>query len=315
MTFMLAKANVAFVRAQLPGAHDSHHTTGWLAARSEALRRALNSHFSLPVMLAILLGIVHSALRRDRPAWLFVLWSGSVLACIVLVTGTIEPERLSIYWIPPLLALAATLATRASRDAIGAAIATLLVCTVAYQAWLGVRRPAQTARGYEDAARFVVQQPRSATILFSGEADSGLFVFFVRKHDPGRTQIVLRADKVFTTSFMAHASVEERISSPDEIYPALRRYGTRYVIIEDRPTQARVLRWVREAVKSENFREIHRAPLLSNDPRLRNASIAVYEYLGASSPAPDAMVDIKLALIGRQLLIPLRELLDRRFLD
>jgi hypothetical protein len=265
-------------------------------------------------VLAFALGLVHCWRRRDRPALLYVLWAGSVLACIVFITGTIEPERLSVYWVPALVALAATLATRAGRDAAGAALGIFLLLTVMSQVWLGLRWPAQTARGYEEAARVVVRQPRSATVMFSGEVDSGLFVFFVRKHDPERRQIVLRADKVFTTSFMQYASVEERISSPDEIFPALQRYGTRYVVIEDRPTEARVLQWVRQAVKGDHFREIFRTPLVSGDPRLRNASIAVYEYLGASAPAADAMVDIKLALIGRQLLIPLSELLDRRFL-
>ena len=314
MTLMLAKANVGFVRDQLPGLQEPHQTMGWFAARQDAIRRALESQFSTPVVLAVVLGLVNGWRRRDRAALLYVLWAGSVLACIVFITGTIEPERLSIYWVPALAALAGTLATRANRGAVGAAVAAFLALAVVYQAWFGLRWPAQTARGYEEAARFVVQQTRAATVLFSGEVDSGLFVFFVRKHDPARTQIVLRADKVFTTSFMQYASVEERISSPDEIYPALRRYGTRYVVIEDRLPQARVLQWVREAVKGSRFREIFRAPLVSNDPRLRNASIAVYEYLEASPPAEDAMVDIKLALIGRQLLIPLRDLLDRRFL-
>lgn len=57
--------------------------------------------------------------------------------------------------------------------------------------------------GYEQAARYVTAQPRGSTVMFSGDVDTGYFIFFVRKlTNPQRRQIVLRSDKIFTVSDM-----------------------------------------------------------------------------------------------------------------
>jgi hypothetical protein len=313
MTVMLAKANVGYLRVQVPG-HSAHHSAGWLPGRSAAVQAALRSQFTSPVLAAIAVALMAAVASRDRRSLLYVAWFVSVLACVVAVTGTIEPVRFSMYWIPALLALAGTVAMSVRRGVAAGLIAVLAGLALAHQGWVGAHTSPETTRGYEAAAQVVLQQPPAATVMFSGEIDSGLFVFFVRKHDPSRRQIVLRADKVLATSFMASASVEDRIAAPEEIYDVLRYYGTRYVVVEDRPTQARVLQWVRQAVHTDRFRQLYHAPLVSDDPRLRNASIGVYELRDARAPDPGAVLDIKLALIGQQLDIPLRELIARRYL-
>ena len=312
VTLTMAKANVNFVRGQISGRAD-RHAPGWVAARAAALHHALTHQFSAPVLALTTLGLVAAALRRDRAALLYALWSGSVLLSVLVITGTLEPTRYSMYWIVPLLALAAGLVSaprRSLKPALGAVVGIVL----AHQVWLGANTPAPTTSGYEAAARFVVEQPRAATIMFSGEIDSGLFVFFVRKYDRERAQIVLRADKILTTSFMQHSAIEERISSPAEIFDALQRFGTRYVVVEERATKVRVLRWVEDVVRTDRFRELYRAPLISDDPRMPNAWIGVYEYKDAARPASDAVLDIKLPLAGQRLAVPLGELLERRFL-
>jgi hypothetical protein len=312
VTLMMAKANVSFVRNQIGG--DDGHSPGWLAGRVAAVRYALVHQFSAPVLSLMAVGLMAALLRRDRRSLLYVLWSGSALLCVVVITGTLEPTRYSMYWIPPLLALAAGLAATRARGRMIPALGAMVAVAVGHQVWLGAHTPAPTTSGYEGAARFVVQQPRATSIMFSGEIDSGLFVFFVRKYDPDRAQIVLRADKVLTTSFMQHAAIEERISSPAEIFDALQRFGTRYVVVEERATNVRVLGWVQEAVHTDSFRELYRAPLVSDDPRMPNAWIGVYEYRHATAPAADAVLDIKLPIAGQRLAVPVRELLDRRFL-
>ena len=312
VTLMMARANVSFVRAQM-GAGDDH-SPGWVAGRAAAVHYALVHQFSAPVLALMAVGLLAAVLRRDRRSLLYVLWSGSALLCLLVITGTLEPTRYSVYWIPPLLTLAAGLAASRNGAPSMRAIGAIVALAVGHQVWLGAHTPAPTTSGYEGAARFVIQQPRAATIMFSGEIDSGLFVFFVRKYDPERVQVVLRADKVLTTSFMQHAAIEERISSPAGIFDALHRFGTRYVVVEERDTNVRVLRWVQDVVRTDSFRELYRAPLLSDDPRMPNAWIGVYEYRHATAPAVDAVLDIKLPLAGQQLAVPVRELLDRRFL-
>jgi hypothetical protein len=313
LTLTLAQANVGYVRGQVTGRHTAD-ATEWLSSRTTAVRYAFAHQFSGLVLVAIGLGALSGAVRRDRGSLLFVLWFASVLLCVLLLTGTLEPVRYSMYWIPPLLAIAASLAATPIRRGAGTVLTTILAIAVAHQAWLGAHTPATTTSGYEAVAKFVVQQSRAATVLFSAEIDSGLFVFFVRKHDPNRNQVILRADKVLTTSFMRHSSIEERIASPSEIYDVLHRYGTRYIVVEDRPTTVRVLKWVQDVVQTPDFREIYRVPLISNDPRLPGASLAVYEYQHATPPDPNAVLDIRLPIVGQRLAVPLSELLERRFL-
>jgi hypothetical protein len=113
---------------------------------------------------------------------------------------------------------------------------------------------------------------------------------------------------------MHSASFEERISSPSEIYDVLRRFGTRYVVVEHRPTDARVFKWVQEAVQTDEFGELYRIPLESTDPRLPNAWLGVYEYRHATEPAPGAVLDIKVPLARQQIDAPLRDLMNRRYL-
>jgi hypothetical protein len=313
VTLVMAKANVSFVRNQIAGGR-SAHSVGWLAGRTAAVQYAVVHQFSAPVLAAIGLGLLAAALRRDRGALLYVLWVGSVLSCVLVLTGTLEPLRYSMYWMPPLLALAAGLAATGGRDRAAPVLAVALAAIVVHQVWLGAHAVAPTTSGYEDAARFVVRQPHSPTIMFSGEIDSGLFVFFVRKHDPNRTQVVLRADKILATSFMGHAAIEERIDSPDEIPGLLKHFGTRYLVVEERATPVRVLNWVQNLVRTDAFRELHRTPLVSDDPRLPVAWLGVYEYRFAADPAPDAVLDIKLPIAATRIAVPLDELRDRRFL-
>jgi hypothetical protein len=166
------------------------------------------------------------------------------------------------------------------------------------------------ADGYEEAARFVLSQQDSSTILYSGPVDTGYFVFFVRKHDPMERAVVLRSDKLLTTSLMSELSVEDRIGSAEEIYPLLRRFGTRFVVIADSPTGSRVLDWLRDETKTPHFTERLRIPIVSRDPRLRGQDLVVYEYNEAQSPDADAEIDLRIPLIGREIRVPLADLLS-----
>jgi len=102
---------------------------------------------------------------------------------------------------------------------------------------------------------------------------------------------------------MGRLSVEDRIANPKDIYALLDRYGTRFIVIEDRPSGAIVLDWLREELKSDKF--IERRRIASG---LRGASIVVYEYAQAKRPDPDAVIDINIPLVASQIRVPLSDL-------
>ena len=236
---------------------------------------ALTAQLAVPVIILALAGAVRALARRDRRALVFVIWTIGVLAGVLLTR--FDPARYSIYWIPALCVLAATagydlLTGRAARTA----MAVVLAAAASAQVIVAARVHLPGADGYEEAARFVLASQPGPTVLFSGDVDSGYFTFFIRKHDPARRLVVLRADKMLTTSRLDRIDVEERIDRREQIEDVLRTFGTRFVVVEDRPSRARVLEWLREEVRSPRFAERTNIPIGSDDRRLRGTSLKVY---------------------------------------
>ena len=273
---------------------------------------ALQPQFAIPVLLLAAVGAIRAAINRDRRSLVFVCWVASVLAGLLLA-GVYEPFRYSVYWVPALCALAGSaLSGLKPGSAIRAVALTAMVIAAGVQGRAASRVALPAADGYEDAARFVLASSPGATVMFSGDIDTGFFTFFIRKHDPARRLVVLRADKVLTTSRMALTSVEDRIERPEQIYDALRTFGTRFVVIEDQPSRSHVLDWLRTELHTPRFQERRRIPIGTTDPRLRGVDLVVYEYLGATAPAPDAVLSMRMPLVSRSIAIKLADLTGGR---
>jgi len=240
-----------------------------------------------------------------------VYWMVSVLASALLITGPVEPVRYSILAVPAYCVCAASLVRTARSPELRRIVAVGLAFAVAWQLWSerGMR-PARMG-GYEEAARFVLADAdgqSAPTVLYSASVDTGAFVFFVRKHDPARRLVVLRSDKLLTTSLMGQVSVEDRIRSPQEIYPLLDRYGTKFIVIEDMPSGSIVLDWLRDELRGDRFIERRRIGVDQSDSSRRGPSLVVYEYKDARPPDPDAEIDLNLPLVGREIRVRLSAL-------
>jgi hypothetical protein len=281
------------------------------------LADALQAQLAWVVLAAAAAALVRAALARDARAVVFAAWIACVAPALFFFGGSQEEgPRYTLYWVPALCVLAASLAAgwRHRFAKIAIPVVLLIGAVMQVRTTQPIAERMTQAGGYEEAAQFVVGANPGPTVLFSGDVDTGYFPFFVRKHDPERRLIVLRSDKLFTTSLMARPSVEERIASPAEIYPTLRRFGTRFVVLEDRPSRSRVLEWLREELKSPRFIERRRIPIRSTDFRLVGTTLAIYEILDPSPPVRDAVLSMRLPIIGRSLTVRLQDLLDRRLL-
>jgi hypothetical protein len=304
MTFALSQTNVAWA---IRGAGRATREPG------EILLTAIEGQFGWQVLLLSLAGGALALYKRDRRLLLFLLWVPGVLLGLLLF-GRIDPPRYSVYWIPALCALAASLTTawRDRRVSVPIFVAALLALSVQVSA--SIRMDVVRAEGYEEAAQFVLQMNPGPTVLFSGDVDTGFFTFFVRKHDPERRLVVLRSDKILTTSFVGRMSVGDRITHPREIYEILHRFGVKFIVIEDRPSQSHVLEWLREELRSSRFVERRRIPFKTSDRRLRGTSLVIYEYTSASAPLDNAILSMNLPLIGRSVTVRLSDLIDRKYL-
>lgn len=256
-------------------------------------------------------GLVMAIVQRDRRILTGLYWTVSVLAGVCFVTGPVEPGRYSLLAVPAYCLCAASLLGVGGSRRFRGGLIVVLTFTVIWQFWWGRGTRLPSAGGYEEAARFVLADsgsPPAPTVLYSASMDTGIFVFFVRKHDPAGRLAILRSDKLLTTSLMGQMSVENRIASPSEIYTLLDRYGTKFVVIEDRPSGSVVLDWLRDELKGDRFIERRRIPIAGAGSPLTDPSLAVYEYTGARSPDPDAEIDIRIPLVGREIHVRLSDL-------
>jgi hypothetical protein len=302
LTWVMSPMNVALV--QFVATEDSG-----LSLDASVVWSIVRAHLTMPMVFAAVAGGLSSVVHRDRRILLSVTWLASTLIAVSLTTGSMNPAHYGMIAVPAYFLAAASLVGVVRSIPARQAGTALLVLVAMWQVWTGRHVRPVGADGYEAAAQYVLSQGASPTILFSGPVDTGYFIFFVRKHDPLRRHVVLRADKLFTTSRLDDLNMENRITDRQEIYGQLRTFGTRYIVVEDIPTDARVIEWVREELKTSRFIERKRIPIVSADRRLRDANLVIYEYRDAQPPDSRAEVVINVPLVGRGVRVPLADLI------
>ena len=189
----------------------------------------------------------------------------------------ITRPRDSIYWIPAFSLFAATSVNFFQYRSWKILASTILIIVAGYQFAIAYKMEPGYVDGYEEAAKYVVEHRKGESVLYQEIEDTGYFIFFVRKHDPGQDLIVLRTDKILATSKM-YSVVKERINSREQIYEILQKYGVGYVVLEDKKSESQALEWLREEVKTDNFILRKKVILRSSYQEVNNVPLAIYEY-------------------------------------
>lgn len=297
----------------------SQTNVAWVANKSLTSRLSLSNisyhlnvlwqcHLTLPVLILSLISIFVSIYRRDKGAIIFLLW---IISCYLLITylGAQEP-RYAMYWIPAYCLFAATTVNLLQYRPWKVLVSAMLLVIVGYQFIVAFQTEPTYANGYDQAARYVVENRKGESVLYSGVNDVGYFIFFVRKHDPNRDLIVLRANKILATSKM-NRIVKERINTREEIYKFLNNFGVGYVVIEDTATGSRSLEWLREEVKSAKFILRKEITLRSNNRKVSNVPLAIYEYKEYTPPKEGKILHMNIPLMGGSIEIPFKNLLHK----
>ncbi len=158
------------------------------------------------------------------------------------------------------------------------------------------------ARGYKEAAQYVVDNKKGAAVLYNAHVDTGYFIFQIRALDADRKMIVLLAEKLLATSFL-HRLVEDRIQDKDDIYKIFKDFGVCHVVLEDKPSKSRSIEWLREEVQKDQFILKKTIPILTNHKRLQGVDLKIYEYKSCGPPNPEAILEINLPLINRSITV------------
>ena len=308
MTMLMSPYNVAHAVSAASSVGES----GRVADVADSLSSAALEHFSLPILMLSVVGFVLLVIRRSPFAPSTAIWIAGT-GLVVGVAANQDPVRYAIYWTPAVAICFGALATLGGglrSWILGAVMMAALVAQVVESSRIRLAG----ADGYEQAARFVVDHPRGSTVMFAGDVDAGFFSFFVRKHDPERKAIVLRADKLLTTSMMGAVAIEDRIADASQIAGVVRTFGVGYVVVEDRPSRSKVQNWLLDELKTAGYVVRLTLPTFSTDVRLRNVNLLVYEVLNATPAAPDARLDIRLPLVSQQIDVPVSDLINRKYL-
>jgi len=273
------------------------------------LKSLWSYHLTLPVLLMSLCAITVSIYKRDKRAVFFLLW---IAGFYIQITCTpAQDYRYSMYWIPAFCLFPAVIIEFSSVRLWRILTSIVLIAIVSYQFVVSYQLDPEYTDGYEQAAKYVVEQSNGETILFSSDVDTGFFIFFVRKYDPNKNFIVLRADKILSTSLL-NRIIEDRITSREQVYDILDDFGVKHIVIEDKTYASYALEILREELKSENFLLLKNIDIHSNNKSISNYNLSIYEYKEHKNPKKGKELHMNIPLMGGEIKIKFDDLLVNR---
>jgi hypothetical protein len=305
-THFLAPQNFVLYPAFIP------EQIGWLALA--------------PALVGLAAGL---APNRRAASWPYL---AMLLATYVTFVPLAEPEsRHAIYWVPALCLFAADgalfLAARLgwhghlgrgwaatapqpsrrthgwdSRGTTEILVATILVVGTAWEAF---PKPTEYVRGYEDAARYVVEHNSETPVCLFDEFLGGNFIYQVRRHDAGRRLSVLRGDKLFYAVLSEPTGgYEELVRGEAEILALIYKYDPELIVVEEPQIHFEVpmAQLLRRTLRNhpERFEVVKVVPLDSNHVAYRGKKLVIYRNR-VRNPRREPLNSIRVLGLGRDI--------------
>ncbi len=218
--------------------------------------------------------------------------------------GIVE-ARHAIYWIPA-FALFAAQGVQFASQWLGSwarlVLGGFVVCATFWTTW---QAPAPYVRGYEEAARYIVDHNRDSPFCLIDTYLEGTLVYYIRLHDLDRRLWVLRADKLFYSvmSDPRYAYVEH-VHGKDALLAEIFRYDPELLLIEEPrvgPTLP-MADFLRSVIHEhpERFQLEATIPIETNHPTFARVKLNIYRNL-LRNPASDHQVNIDMLWLRRRL--------------
>ena len=309
ITLLLSPSNVSFgTSASIEEIIDK----SWLLNYIEII---WTHHLTPPVLFLSLMGIALGLWKRDRRCYLLIGWIISYY--LVMTFVTIGVPRFTMFWIPPFCLFAASLVDFFPFRYWRIGVAMIIFVIAGGQAVLAYNLESTFARGYKEAAQYVVDNRKGTAVLYNAKIDSGYFIFQTRALDSEREMIVLLADKVLATRYLDWI-FEERVHEKKGIYKVLKDFGVCHVVMEDKFSNSRSIEWLREEVQKDQYsrsiewlrEEVQKdqffilkktIPIQTNSKKLMGVTLKIYEYKFCVPPNLDATLEMNLPLINRSI--------------
>ena len=276
------------------------------------LKIIYNENLALPVIILSLAGLFLAIVKKDKRIVLPLLWIGAVYFTSTYFIA--KTNRYTIYLIPPFCLLAATLLESMvfPKKQLKYLILFLLSGTIIFQVFLIQHIKPFRASGFREAAKYVTDNPKGYTI-FLGTVNRGSFIFWVRKFDKDRRFIVLRGDKLLTSSAAFHKyKLKVYVNSAEQIYEIFKKYGSTYIVVLSKDTsEIPIFSVLLELLKTDKFKLVKEIPIDSDFGFLKGQKILIYERL---EPAylPKGELILPLPIVDKTIRIPVEELVKNR---
>jgi len=253
--------------------------------------------------------------EKDKNGLLFSLWIFWWYVCFSYIFGyqgsfSKYGNYYGIYVVPP-FCLFIVLTLNKLRDKLKFLPTLILIIITIYQIILSfnIKTP-YIPNIYEEAAKFVAQNPKGTTTLVSAYYD-GNFIFHVRRHDPKRRMIILRADKTLVSlAVFKRFGVYSHVYDENDIYNILQDYGTGYIVVEDKDLIGiKAFKMLRKILNSRNFTLIRHIKLKDTKKysfipsRIRGLSLLIYSYNNITPPRVNNLV-IKFPHMRKEIRVP-----------
>lgn len=216
--------------------------------------------------------LLKRAYRKDLMFLMWALWWYAMFSFFAA-----KDTRYLSFCIPP-LCLFAVLALRGIRlqfKGIRLAPAALVIMSL-FNLSMSYMKPIGYISGYEEAAKYVVEEAGAPTVVAFSGYHNGNFIFHVRKLDTNRNIVVLRGDKIFSD----HEWVAmHRDLAGQQLLRFLRDFGVKYVVLEtkerkDSPDIALLLK----LLPAGDFILRKEIKLKTNIRAFEGVSLQVYQY-------------------------------------
>lgn len=264
----------------------------------------ISYQLTIPALVLSVLGISSAVLKRDKRALYFGLL---ILATLVFFAYVVhKTERYTIFWLPAFALFAALPFVYFGRTRLqGFALGVLFVLVIGYQVNEVYQRPPNQAKGYREAAAFVLENSRSP-VVFVDAYNNGYFSYFMRALDDKRSMYVLRADKLLTSSSIAFKNrLQVHAENRDDIKSVLDEYGIDLIVVESEDLSGvPIHEEFRSYLKDGPFSLEDDIPIVQkNRPQLDNQRLLIYRYEEMKRSTADKLV-LPVPVVGKTIEVP-----------
>lgn len=277
-----------------------------------------HNHFSVPLLGLIVLGLIYGMIRKRPENIIYLVAIFSIYLFFSYIRHKIP--RYSMYWIP-YFCLFGALGLRWICDSFMKIIKNrnnyflYLFCAlpVLFQLSMLPNAFIAYASGYKEAAQYIIEKSKTPVVLFEGYAN-GQCIFFFRIHDNDREFVVLRGDKIISSSSINYKhKLKIHLNNKDEIVQAIHDMGVQFIVVESRNvSNLEIYDEFRGLLNDESRFRLHKSiEVESNIPMLKDQRLLIYECLGWKGSKDGTVLKLRLPVVGQTLEIEMDRLIKK----